>query len=237
MKETKIIVFGLGKADSIYIESGSQRMLIDTELKEHRELLLGNLEVLSVKKLDYLILTHPDKDHIGSAGYIVSHFEVGELIQSTHSKGTNREARISEAIKLKNIRNSQLIEDREIKLGELYISLPAPAKLDYKKDNDYSIVTLIEDRDLHYLFAGDAEKQLLEQVLERNFLSIDLYKVPHHGRENENSKQMIQKIIPKHSVITNYEEFGKITLLLRDAGSTIRYVAEKDLEITSDGKN
>lgn len=235
-KDTKIIVFGLGKADSIYIENGSQSMLIDTGLKEHRELLIGKLEGLGVEKLDYLILTHPDKDHIGSAGYILARFDVGELIQSTHFKGTNREARIAEAVKLKNIENSQLTEDRVIALGELKISLLAPEEEEYKKDNDYSIVTLIEDGDLRYLFAGDAEKKLLDEVLKRELPPIDLYKVPHHGRINKNSEQMIQKITPKHSIITNYEADGEIDELLKDAGSTIRYAAEEDIEITSNGK-
>lgn len=233
--QTKIIVFGLGKADSIYIENGSQSMLIDTGLKEHRELLIAKLEGLGVEKLDYLILTHPDKDHIGSAGYILARFDVGELIQSTHFKDTNREARIAEAVKLKKIKNSQLTEDREITLGELKISLLAPEKEEYKKDNDYSIVTLIEDGDLQYLFAGDAEKKLLDEVLERELPPIDLYKVPHHGRLNKNSEAMIQKIRPKHSIITNYEADGEINELLEDVDSTIRYAAEEDIEITSDG--
>lgn len=235
-QETKMIVFGLGKADSIYIESGSQSMLIDTGLKEHRELLISKLEGLGVEKLDYLILTHPDKDHIGSAGYILARFDVGELIQSTHFKGTNREARIAEAVRLKNIENSQLTNDREFTLGELKISLLAPEKEEYKKDNDYSILTLIEDRDLNYLFAGDAEKKLLDEVLERKLPPIDLYKVPHHGRINKNSKKMIQKIMPKHSVITNDEADGEIDELLKNVDSIIHYAAEKDIEIISDGK-
>lgn len=235
-QDTKIIVFGLGKADSIYIENGSQSLLIDTGLKEHRELLISKLEGLGVEKLDYLILTHPDKDHIGAAGYILARFDVGELIQSTHFKDTNREARIAEAVKLKNIKSSQLTADREITLGKLNLSLLAPKKSEYKKDNDYSIVTLIEDGDLLYLFAGDAEKKLLDEVLERDLPAIDLYKVPHHGRINKNSEAMIKKIKPKHSVITNYEQFGEIDELLEGAGSTIHYVTETDLEMTSDGK-
>lgn len=233
---TKIIAFGLGKADSIYIENGDQSMLIDTGFKEQRKSLIAKLEGLGVEKLDYVILTHPDKDHIGSAGYILAHFDVGELIQSTHFKGTNREARVAEAVKLKNIKNSQLTEDREITLGELKIIMFAPEKEVYKKDNDYSIITLVKDRELRYLFAGDAEKKLLDEVLVRELPPIDLYKVPHHGRINKNSELMIQKITPIHSVITNYEADGEIDELLKDAGSTIHYAAEEDIEMTSDGK-
>ncbi|MCA9767045.1 MAG: MBL fold metallo-hydrolase, partial [Carnobacterium sp.] len=187
--KTKIVFFGLGKADSIYIENGNKNMLIDTGLKSNKKALSLKLQALKVRKIDYLVLTHPDKDHIGAASYILDEFDVGELIQSAHIKETKREARIQKVVDEKKIKNTRLTEDRQLDLGDLTITIIAPQREEYKKDNDYSLLTLVEDGELHYLFAGDAEKELLEETLELDLPMIDLYKVPHHGRENANSEK------------------------------------------------
>lgn len=233
--KTKIVFFGLGKSDSIYIENGKKNMLIDAGLKADREEIIFKLENLGVKKLDYVILTHPDKDHIGSASYVLDKFDIGEVIQSKHFKDTKREARLARSIEEKNIKNTIAKEDMKFNLGELKITIFTPKEDKYKLDNDYSLVTLVEDNDLSYLFAGDAEKKLLDEILEIPLPKIDLYKAAHHGRINKNSKAFIQKISPEYTVITNFKEDGEIDELLSDQGSKIIYVFEKDLEFTSDG--
>lgn len=232
---TDIVFFGLGKADSIYIENGNENILIDTGLKANKDELIFKLKSLQVQKIDYLILTHPDKDHIGSASYILDEFEVTELIQSIHIKGTSREARIEKVIDEKNINNVRPTEDMHFEVGSLQVTIYTPERDDYKKDNDYSLVTLIEDGDLHYLFAGDAEEELLEETLELELPPIDLYKVAHHGRKNSNSEAFIKKLSPTYAVITNFEEAGEIDDILNAENITTYYVSEKELRFISNG--
>lgn len=235
--QTKIIFFGLGKADSIYIENNGRNILIDTGLKSQKESLILSLEALKVKKLDYIILTHPDKDHIGSASYILDRFEIGQLIQSNHIKDTKREGRIEKLVEEKQIESIRPREDLKFTVGDLNVTIFTPDRNDYEKDNDYSLITLIEDGELNYLFAGDAEKELLDETLEIDLPKIDLYKVAHHGRENENSKAFVEKISPEYSVITNFETEGEIDDILKAANSKIMYVFQKDLKFFSDGKS
>ena len=234
--QTKIVFFGLGKADSIYIENGNKNILIDTGLKEDKNQLIAKLQALRVQKIDHLILTHPDKDHIGAASYILDKFEVGELIQSNHMKDTKREARIQKVVEEKNIQNIIPTENMEFEVGNLKVTVFTPKRDDYKKDNDYSLVTLIEDGDLNYLFAGDAEEELLGETLELPLPPIDLYKAAHHGRKNSNSESFIKKLSPQYTVITNFEAAGEIDDLLNGEDSTTIYVAEKDLQFFSNGK-
>lgn len=234
--QTKVVFFGLGKADSIYIENKGKNILIDTGLKSQKESLILSLEALRVKRIDYLILTHPDKDHIGSASYILERFEIGQLIQSNHIKDTKREARIKKLVDEKQIENIRPKEDLKFTVGDLNVTIFTPKKDYYEKDNDYSLITLIEDGELNYLFAGDAEKELLDETLEIDLPKIDLYKVPHHGRQNENSKAFIEKISPEYSVITNFETDGEIDDILKAANSKVMYVFGKNLTVFSDGK-
>lgn len=232
---TKIVFFGLGKADSIYIENSSRSILIDAGLKSNRKELIQKLEDLEVERLDYVILTHADKDHIGSASYVLDNFEIGEVIQSQNIKDSKREDRIEQVLQGKTIKNTRPSEDVNFFLGDLKVSIIVPKKDYYEKDNDYSLITLIEDGDLNYLFAGDAEEELLYEILELDLPQIDLYKVAHHGRENPNSEKLIKKISPKNSVITNSQEKAEVPTMLELEGSNVKYVFDKDLECISDG--
>lgn len=232
---TKIVFFGMGDADSIYIENHNQTILIDAGLKSDRKKLISKLKSLGVTNLDYVILTHPDKDHIGGASYVLDEFEVGELIQSVHFKDTKREARIAEVVEEKNIKNTILTEDCPIDLGELKVTIMSPEKSVYQTDNDYSLITLVEDGDLNYLFAGDAEADLTKELLERDFPPIDMYKVAHHGRKNEYSKAFIEKIAPQYAVITNSPTDDDVKDFLEAENAVVRYVYDRDLHFFSNG--
>lgn len=233
---TDIVIFGVGDADSILIKNKSKTILIDTGLKQDGEVLGDKLRTLGIKTIDYLILTHPDKDHIGGASYILDHFQVETLIQSKLDKGTKGQIRIKESLDKNPVHQIRLIEDYTFALGDLEVTIYAPKQEFYKKDNDYSLVTLIKDRQLNYLFAGDAEKKLLKEMIHKELPVINIYKVPHHGRWNNSSEEMIQKISPEFSVITNDRADEKVIKALKGEGSKIFYAFDQDIYFSSNGE-
>ena len=203
-KSTKIIFFGIGKADSIFIQNGKHNILIDTGEEKHSEKIINKLKHFGIKKIDYMLLTHPDKDHIGGAAKIINSFEIGQIFQSTFEKGNKAEKSINKIIIENKIKIVSLKENKKIKVGNLNCTIYASEKEKYKKSNDYSLVILVEDEELNYLFTGDAEKERLEEILNIDFPKIDLLKVPHHGRANTVSTKVIEKLDPAYVVITNY---------------------------------
>lgn len=236
-EETTIVFFGLGKADSIYIENQKQRMLIDTGLEETSEQLTMKLKQLGVTKIDYLLLTHNDKDHIGGAAKILENFEVKTLLESTNEQGTKREEKIRKIANNQQIPTFRMIQEQTFNLGELKVTIFPSGEKTGIKDNDYSLVTLIEDRKLRYLFAGDIEEVASEQLLQRQLSKVDLYKVPHHGRVNPSSEKLIQQLSPKNAVITNRKKTGEVASFLEDERAAIWYVFEQDFCVVSDGEN
>ena len=98
---TDIIVFGLGKADSILIKNKSQTILIDSGHKRDKKVLADKLRTLGIKKIDYMILTHPDKDHIGGASYLIDTFAVDTIIQGSYVKNSKDEARLKNSLSQK----------------------------------------------------------------------------------------------------------------------------------------
>lgn len=234
---TDIIFFNSNKADSILLVNKDVTILIDTGLRADKNQLADSLKTLGIRNIDYLILTHPDKDHIGGASHIIDTFNVKNIIQGTYIKGSKAEARIKNSLKLKSTNNIILKKDMQIELENLSIEIMVPSKKNYEKSNDNSLITLVKDRNLNYLFAADAEKDLLAEIIEKDLPEIDLYKVAHHGKFNKNSKVMIDKIKPKISVVTNNSADEKVVKALKAVGSEIYYAYDKPVRITSDGKN
>lgn len=233
---TDIVFFGAGHADSLLIKNKAGNILIDTGLKEDREVLGDKLKTLGVKTIDYMILTHPDKDHIGGASYILDNFQVENLIQSKLEKGSKAETRIKKSLDKKPVNNTILEEDYEFSLGDLQVLIYAPQEDSYKKSNDYSLVTLIRDRDLNYLFAGDAEEELLAELLEKDLPPIDIYKLAHHGKWNGNSEEMIERISPGITVVTSDKADKRILDALEGEGSKMYYAFDEDISFFSDGR-
>lgn len=236
---TDIVFFGMGKADSIFIRNNSKTMLIDTGTREKRKKLVNNLKELGVKKIDYLILTHPDKDHIGGAYYIIDNFKVERIIQSKFEKGNKAELRLKESLKNTTLENIIITtsEDYKFDLGNLKITIYPPREDSYTKSNDYSLITHVEDGDLNYIFAGDAEEILLSEILQKKLPPIDIYKVPHHGKWNINSVKIIEKISPKYAIITNNIGDKRVIESLKEIGAKSFYVFDNDVHFRSDGKN
>lgn len=237
-ENTEVIVFGLGKADSIFMRSGKENILIDTGEKKHGDKIINSLKNLGIDKIDYLVLSHPDKDHIGGAVKIIDNFEIGKVLQSSFQKGSKSQISMNQSIKEKKIENIILKDNTEIKVGKLVCTIYAPEKEAYKKSNDYSLVMLSKDKKLNYLFTGDAEEERIEELLSLELPKIDLLKVPHHGRSNNASSKLIEKLSPRYAIITNFESEASQEVLdaFKKEKTKVFYTPQKDMKFLSDGE-
>ena len=93
--------------------------------------------------------------------------------------------------------------------GDLKLQIWPPEDFYYEKDNDYSIAVLVEHGSVNLFFAGDAQKQRLQELEQREFPDIDLYKVAYHGRDSSHSAQLIRQIEPRLAVVTAKEPLGR----------------------------
>ena len=161
--DMELIFIGLEEADSTIIYNNGKVLLIDTGEVIHGPLIIKNLQEIGIKKIDYLILTHPDKDHIGGAVDILNNFQVETIIQSPLQEGKALQEALNSTIKAKNIKTIIPEKRYEFVLGDMFITIFPPLESYYKKDNNYSLITLINHKDLSFYFGGDAEKKRLEE--------------------------------------------------------------------------
>jgi len=92
----------VGQGDCTLIKSGDSYMLIDAGDNSKGTLIQNYLQKRGIKKLDYLVLTHPDADHIGGAPVIVTKFDIDTIWMSNYTKDNRTFDNVIQALKYKN---------------------------------------------------------------------------------------------------------------------------------------
>ena len=85
----KIYFFNAGKADAILLSKNNKYMMIDTGEEDLSNEILNYFKENNITRLEYLVITHFDKDHVGSASTIIDNIEIGEVLQSNVPKDSD----------------------------------------------------------------------------------------------------------------------------------------------------
>ena len=191
-----------GDADCIVLWQKDFAMMIDTGEEQDSEAIVTFLTDQNIKKLDYLVLTHPDKDHIGSAAAVTKALDVGSVIQPFYQK-ENDLNRFLQA-RLAQNQTKILVPSRILHyaINDLYIYIYPPLEKKYREDNNYSLAVSVKHRDVSMLFPGDAENKRVGELMQQEWDTVDLYKLPHHGRHSENSANFFAQLEPAYTVVT-----------------------------------
>ncbi|PLT34636.1 DNA internalization-related competence protein ComEC/Rec2 [Bacillus sp. V5-8f] len=246
----------VGQGDSIFIRLPFDKgnYLIDTggrvkfeqEAWERRrgsfntgtDIILPLLKSKSISRLDKLILTHPDADHIGSVKEVARGIKIKEIIIG---KGTEQEYiknKLAEYIKASNIR-VKIVQrgDQWKEAGStFYILNPYEAEED---KNEASIVVYTQLGGKRWLFTGDLGAKGEEAIIQRYpDIRADILKVGHHGSKTSTSDLLLDVLKPKaaiisagknnryghpHSEVTNSLEMRKIVIYRTDEKGGIIY--------------
>lgn len=208
-----ITMIDVGQGDSILIElpHNKTNILIDTggiitynnekwQKKKNNYSLATNtiipyLKSKGIKKLDYLILTHGDYDHMGEAINLVNNFKVNRVIFNNDNYN-DLEQNLIKVLDKKKIKYYKNVNMNKYNLYSLNTGL-------YDNENDNSNVLYFEYNNFKFLFMGDAginkEKDILNKY---NIKDIDFLKIGHHGSDTSSSKEFIDKIKPKNCFIS-----------------------------------
>ena len=156
------------------------------------------LHSISIKKIDNLIISHGDFDHIGNAFYLVNNIKVGKVIFN------NNEFNELETNLIKILQDKKIeFQKGNSNLQGKYLTWQFLNTRLYDNENDNSLVTYLKYQDYTFLFIGDASKLTEEDVIKKYKLpKIDFLKVGHHGSKTSSSKEFISKINPKYSIIS-----------------------------------
>lgn len=197
----EIMMFDVGQGDSILIKQpyNQSNILIDTGKNEYTMTngIIPYLKSRGIRKLDYLIITHGDLDHIGGALSLVNNFKVENIILN---KGDYSEY---ETELINNLNKTKLIKDIDkLKLNNNNNIYFLNNKI-YDNENDNSNVIYFEYLKYKFLFMGDASFVVEDYLLDNyNLKDISIFKVGHHGSSTSTTKDFIDKITPKISLVS-----------------------------------
>lgn len=239
----KIYFFNAGKADSILISNNGKYIMIDTGEETLSSEILSYFKNNNITKLDYLIISHFDKDHVGSAATIIDNIEVENVLQSNCPKESEYYTNYINSLANKGITAKTISGDFAFTLGELNIVVNGPTEIyESNESNNSSLIVSMTYKDTSYLFMGDSQNDRIKDYLKENDVqTYDFIKIPYHGNYQKKLDDLLEAVTPKYAVITcsnvEPEDITETEELLNQLG--IKYYETKNgsITVTSDGEN
>ena len=192
----------VGQGDSTLITCGEHAMLIDAGDDTKGTAIQNYLQKRKIKKLDYLILTHPDADHIGGAPVIITKFDIDKVFVSNYEKDTKTYQKLIQALDDKRLKYTTPGVGSKYTLGTASITFLAPNDK-YDNPNDASIALIVKNGSNKFLFTGDAGEDAEKDILDNRIsITADVYKVGHHGSKYSTSKDFFKAVKQSYAVIS-----------------------------------
>lgn len=233
-----------GKADAILLHTNNSTVLIDTGLKSGAKELVQFIKDQGIDTIDYLILTHFDKDHVGGAARVIKKLKVNNIITSDYFKDSDEVRNYLEACDETGITAQVLENELSFMLDDVTYKIYPHIASTYseKESNNSSLIISVTHGENRMLFTGDANNLRIEEFInkqETNF-KYQLLKVPYHGRYIESLSELVNKIQPEYAVITSSQEDRedkKTVELLKDIGANVLLTREGAIVVKSDGRS
>jgi len=192
----------VGQGDATLVICDDEAMLIDAGPGGKGTLLQAYLRKQDVSELEYLILTHTDADHIGSADVIVNKFDIHTVFMGDFPKENKTYLGLLDAFEYFRLDFSTPNVGNVYALGDATITIVAPNRK-YDNPNDSSIAFMLQHGENRFLFTGDATWDAEQDMLANGMdLDCDVYQAGHHGSSTSSHEEFLNAITPEYSVIS-----------------------------------
>lgn len=215
----KVTYLDVGAGSAAMIQfPGRERMLIDGGGSAREDFDVGKMVVapsllaLKIRRVDYLVLSHPEADHMNGLRFIASHFSPRELWQGGYRVDNDSFRQWEEVVRSNGIKERLPLELKDpIIIGGVRIELihpyPDGKELDFPPTlrlNDRSMVLKFTHGVNSFLFPGDLQKEGEDIVISRRgkMIESDVLLVPHHGSRGSCSREFLEFVNPQLCVIS-----------------------------------
>ncbi|MDD4358206.1 MAG: ComEC/Rec2 family competence protein [Candidatus Pacebacteria bacterium] len=240
----KVIFFNVGQGDSIFIETKEgHQILVDGGPDKS---ILNNLEKFMNpfdKEIDLIILTHPDKDHLGGLISVLKTYDVDAVIHTGAQSESQLFSEFENLIKDEkvitvDVYDKILVGDAEFEVYNPIIDVNNIGDL-----NDTSIVMKLIYGDSSFLLMGDLSINFEDDLIQKFNLRSDVLKVGHHGSKYSTGQEFLNEVSPNCAVIQvgknsyGHPDKSVIELFNENNVKILRTDTEGDVIFYSDKQN
>lgn len=233
----------VGQGDASLILCNDKSMLIDGGKPEASSVIYTYLKKLNIEKLDYIVCSHADDDHIGGLSAPLAKMKVENILAPETPSDSRSYKSMIEKADAQGIEIVHPQHGESMDFAESKIHFYGPVTEDETDRNNSSVVMKVVYGDTSFLFTGDAERKEEQQILDMGYdISATVLKVGHHGSRNSTTYPFLRKIMPQYAVISvGDNSYGHPTedalSRLRDADVRVyRTDMQGDIIVKSDGK-
>ena len=215
--ENEITMLDVGQGESIFLRDVTGKtILIDVSGKAETDKkiqawqeksttsnaqrnLIPYLKSRGVDKIDQMVLTNTDKEHVGDLLEVTKAFHVGEILVS---KGSLTQKEFVAELEASQTKVRSVTAGENLPIFGSYLEVLSPRKIE-DEDRDGSLVLYGKLLDRHFLFTGNlkekGEKELLKQY---PTLEVDILKAGQHGSKTSSSQAFLEKLKPHITLIS-----------------------------------
>jgi len=195
----RVTFLDVGQGDSALVEAPGAAVLVDEGPPEAD--VAGQLRRLGVRSLTAIVLTHPQRDHIGGAPRVVDRLDVGAVAEpGIQAPSPDREAVLAAARRL-GVPVVVVHSGEVFELGKLVLRIlwPDDPGLPSEDPNQHAVVALASYGTTDVLLTADAESDVTSRL---HLPPVEVVKVAHHGSEDPGLPDLLRVLRPRVAVIS-----------------------------------
>lgn len=202
-KEMSVHFIDVGQGDSIFIQSpNGKTMLIDGGVKGAGKEIVAYLRSLGISKLDYVVATHPDADHIGGLIAVLNSISIKNFVDSGKAHTSQTFEEMLTLIQAKNIPYAVPQIGELIPFDEVLKVEVLAADETASDNNEASIVLRIAYNDISFLLTGDMGISGEKELMAREDVQATILKAGHHGSNTSSSQSFIDAVSPQATILS-----------------------------------
>ena len=218
-KDLTLTFLDVGQGDSILVEfPKGKRMLIDgggsyeDRFDTGKSILAPFLWNKKIRNLDYLVLTHPDPDHLKGLIFVAANFGIGQFWSTGIRAESESYLQLEKILSKKKIRRF-ILDEKVLPLvieGVKVTFLNPPGTEGLQRMtrnrmwvNNTSLVLRLQFKNVSLLLPGDVGQEVEYRIMREGYsLKSDLLKIPHHGSASSSSPDFLERVKPAYAVLT-----------------------------------
>ena len=215
--ENEITMLDVGQGESIFLRDVTGKTILidvggkaesDKKIEDWQEkstasnaqrTLIPYLKSRGVDKIDQLILTNTEKEHVGDLLEVTKAFHVGEILVS---KGSLTQKEFVAELEASQTKVRSVTAGENLPIFGSYLEVLSPRKIE-DEDRDASLILYGKLLDKHFLFTGNlkekGEKDLLKHYPD---LEVDVLKAGQHGAKTSLNSAFLEQLNPEITLIS-----------------------------------